>query len=170
MMRRVWQVGLTAVAASAALAGGVAAATGHDTGRPATKGGHSEHIVLTGQVGRDLVRVDLGDPVAGPGDLAVFRYDLSTEGKRPTRVGDAYVKCVTQFPPAGSQCEAVSRFPGRGDLTFQGLAPQDLSEDYTIAVTGGTGDFRNVRGELLIHTLSETPFAQRFTLDLVGVR
>ena len=169
-MRHTLKIGMATVAASAALAGGVAFATGNDNGHPSKKGAHSEHIVLTGRVVQDLVRVNVGDPAAGPGDYAVFRYDLFTEGKSPTRVGDAYVKCVTQFPPAGSQCEAVARFPGRGDLTYQGLAPQDLSEDYTIAITGGTGDFRNARGELLIHTLSQAPFTQRFTLDVSGVR
>jgi hypothetical protein len=168
-MRRVWQVGLAAVAASAALAGGVAAATGHDNGHPGKKGGHHERLVFTGPV-QDIVSVNVGDPAAGPGDYAVFRYDVFTIGKNPTKVGDAYVNCVTQFPPAGSQCDGVTRLTGRGDFTFQGLAPQDLSEDYTIAITGGTGDFRNVRGELLIHTLSQAPLTQRFTLDLFGVR
>ena len=168
-MRRVWQVGLAAVAASAALAGGVAAATGHDNGHPGKKGTRSERLELAGPV-QDLVRVDVGDPGAGPGDYAVFRYDVFTQGKSPTRVGDAFVKCVTQFPPAGSQCEAVTRLPGRGDITFQGLAPQDLTQDYALAITGGTGDFSNVRGELLIHTVSLAPLTQRFTLDLFGVR
>ena len=39
-----------------------------------------------------------------------------------------------------------------------------------IAITGGTGDFRNVRGELLIQALSPTPLTQSFTYDLIGVR
>jgi hypothetical protein len=169
-MRRGWQIGLAGVAASAALAGGVAAAAGHGDGQSTSKRGHSERIVDVGRVVQDIVTVNVGDPAAGPGDYAVFRYDLLTEGKNPKPLGDAYVTCVTQFPPAGSQCEAVARFTGRGDLTFQGLAPQDISEDYRLAVTGGTGDFSNARGEVLIHTLSQAPLVQRFTIDLVGVR
>ena len=168
-MRRAMQIGLVGVAASAALAGGVAAATGHGNGPPATRG-HSERMVTVGNVGQNLAQLNVGDAAAGPGDYAVFKYDLSTEGKNAKKVGDAYVTCVTQFPPAGSQCEAVARFDGRGDVTFEGLAPVDITQDYVIAVTGGTGEFRNVRGELLIHTLSPAPLTQRFTLDLIGVR
>ena len=168
-MRRSLQIGMATVAASAALAGGVAAATGHDNGHPSKKGNHSEHLVFAGPV-QNIVRVNVGDPAAGPGDYAVFRYDVFTQGKNPTKVGDAYVNCVTQFPPAGSQCQGVTRLAGRGDITFQGLAPQDLSEDFTLAITGGTGDFRNVRGELLIQALSPAPLTQSFTYDLIGVR
>ena len=99
-MRRAMQVGLAAVAASAALAGGVAAATGHDNGHPNKKGSHSERIVLAGPV-QDIVRVNVGDPAAGPGDYAVFRYDVFTSGKNPTRVGDAFVNCADPVPAGG---------------------------------------------------------------------
>lgn len=169
-MRRAVQVGMATVAASAALAGGVAFATGDGNGPPGRDGDHRERIVLLGRVVQDTVFVNVGDSAEGPGDYNVFRYDVFSEGKSLTRVGDSFVMCVNQFPPAGSQCEAVTRLEGRGDITFQGLAPRDISEDFTIAVTGGTGDFRNVRGEATLELVSPDPFTQRFTIDLIGAR
>ena len=169
-MRRTLQIGMATVAASAALAGGVALATGDGSGPPGRDGDRRERIVLLGRVLEDAVFVNVGDSAEGPGDYDVFRYDVFSEGKSLTRVGDAFVTCVNQFPPAGSQCEAVTRLDGRGDITFQGLAPRDISEDFTLAVTGGTGDFRNVRGENTAELVSQDPFTQRFTIDLIGVR
>jgi hypothetical protein len=168
-MRRAVQVGMATVAASAALAGGVALATGDGSGPPGRDGDHGERIVLVGRVVQDRVFVNVGDSAVGPGDYTVFRYDLFSEGKSPTKVGDGFTTCVNQFPPAGSQCEAVTRL-GRGDIMTAGLAPPDISEDFTIAVTGGTGDFRNVRGELTLELVSLDPFTQQLTFNLTGVR
>ncbi len=98
-MRRAWQLGLAGVAVSAALAGGVAAATGHGDGQPGPKRGHSEHFVTVGDVGQNLVQVNTGDAAAGPGDYAVFKYDLVSDGKDAKSVGDAYVTCVRIDPP-----------------------------------------------------------------------
>lgn len=169
-MRRTLQIGMATVAASAALAGGVALATGDGSGPPGRDGDRRERIVVLGREGEDNVHVNVGDSAAGPGDYTVFRDDLLSEGKSQTKVGDNFGICVDQFPPAGAQCEGVARLEGRGDITFQGLVPLDLARPFNIAVTGGTGDFRNVRGEATVELVSEDPFTQRFTINLIGVR
>jgi hypothetical protein len=169
-MRRTLQIGMATVAASAALAGGVALATGDGSGPPGRDGDRRERIVLLGREGEDNAFVNVNDSADGPGDYTVFRDDLLSEGKSQTKVGDNFIICVGQFAPAAAQCEGVARLEGRGDITFQGLAPRDISEDFTIAVTGGTGDFRNVRGEATLELVSPDPFTQRFRLDLIGVR
>ena len=168
-MRRAMQMGLATVAASAALAGGAAFATGDGGGTPDRKGGHREHMVLVEQI-QDAQFVNVGDSAAGPGDYNVFRYDVFTDAKKPTKVGNSYVVCVVQFPPAGFQCDVVTQLDGRGELTLSGVTAADISEDFKVAVTGGTGDFRNARGEATIELVSQEPFVQRATFDLIGVR
>ena len=59
---------------------------------------------------------------------------------------------------------------GRGELTLTGVTAADISEDFKVAVTGGTGDFTNARGEATIELVSQEPFVQRATFDLLGVR
>ena len=152
-MRRVWQVGLAAVAASAALAGGVAAATGHDNGHPGKKGGHHERLVFTGPV-QDIVSVNVGDPAAGPGDYAVFRYDVFTIGKNPTKVGDAYVNCVTQFPAGGIAVPGRHAARGARRHHLPGTGPPGPERGLHARHHRWHGGFRTVRGELLIQALS----------------
>ena len=168
-MRRVWQVGMATVAASAALAGGAAFATGDGGGSHAGKAGHREHMVLIEQI-VDAQFVNVGDAAAGPGDYNVFRYDVFAEGKKRVKVGDTYVICVAQFPPAGFQCESVTQLDGRGEFMLSGVSKADISADFTMAVTGGTGDFRNARGEVTVELVSQEPFVQRATFDFIGVR
>jgi len=168
-MRRAMQVGLATVAASAALAGGAAFATGDGSGPPGRNGSHREHMVLVEQI-QDAQLVNVGDSAVGPGDYNVFRYDVFTDAKKPTKVGNSYVICVIQFPPAGYQCDVVTQLDGRGELTLTGVTAADISEDFKVAVTGGTGDFTNARGEATIELVSQEPFVQRATFDLLGVR
>jgi hypothetical protein len=162
---------MATVPASAALAGGVALATGDGSGPPGRDGDRRERIVLLDREGEDTAVVNVGDSAEGPGDYLVFRDDLLSGGKSQTKVGDNFIICVNQFPPAGAQCEGVARLEGRGDITFQGLVPRDPAEVFNIAVTGGTGDFRNVRGEATVELVSEVPpHTQRYTINLIGVR
>jgi hypothetical protein len=77
---------------------------------------------------------------------------------------------VLQFgTPPVSQCDVVARLAGRGDITLSGLVPED--EPFVLAVTGGTGEFRHVRGQALGEVVDEgPPLTQRITLELRGVR
>ena len=159
---------MATVAASAVLAGGVAIATG-DGGGHAGKVGHREHMVLIEQI-VDAQFVNVGDPAAGPGDYNVFRYDVFAQGKKQVKVGNTYVICTAQFPPAGFQCESVTQLDGRGEFMLSGVSKADISADFTMAVTGGTGDFRNARGEVTVELVSQQPFVQRATFDFIGVR
>jgi hypothetical protein len=168
-MRRAMQVGMATVAASAALAGGVAFATGQGSGPPVKKGSHHERFTLIGVV-NDRVAVNAGDSAVGPGDYSVFRYDLFAEGKKQTKVGDAFAICFSQFPPAAFQCDIVAKLDGRGQIMLTGVTGAEISEDFTFAVTGGTDDFRNARGEVSLELVSAEPFVQRATYDLIGVR
>jgi hypothetical protein len=73
-------------------------------------------------------------PVAVRGDCTVDRDDLLWKGKNQKKVGDGFVTCVNQFAPAGAQCNGLVPRQGRGDLAFQGPAPRDETEAFTVAV------------------------------------
>jgi hypothetical protein len=86
---------------------------------------------------------DPNSPVA-LGDEVVLHDQLSSRGEQ---VGDEVGSCVIAAvtPEILANCSGVIRLPG-GNITFQfpnvpGPTPKDL------AVTGGTGSYRNVGGE-----------------------
>jgi len=66
----------------------------------------------------------------------------------------------TNFAGSVSQ---VFDFPGRGSIMTQGI------EGGFLAVTGGTGDFRNVRGEAL-QTFTDNSFDFTIEFDLKGAK
>ena len=93
-----------------------------------------------------------------PGDYDVFRTALMKNGRR---VGILLGKCTVQFPSNRrtftSQCDASATFFRRGEITFAGRVQYTENEpdpDPTLAITGGTGHFQNVRGE--VHVTSRT--------------
>jgi hypothetical protein len=94
------------------------------------------------------------------GDEIVFHDQLFAEGKQ---VGDDVGSCVIDAitPEILANCSAVFRLPG-GNITAQfpaipGPTPKDL------ALTGGTGSYRNVGGE---GTLVEFAVGNRGSLTL----
>jgi hypothetical protein len=133
---------LTAVLAPAALSGG----------------GDRDHrgykvIELTSTVAQE------GDIDVAPleqfnvGDAFAFSDDLWKDGKK---VGDDGGSCVVvriDGTTAVVNCTATFRLPD-GQITVQGLITFDESatEDppFTVAITGGTGEFRTAHGEVRI--------------------
>jgi hypothetical protein len=101
------------------------------------------------------------------GDEIVFHDQLFSKGKQ---VGDTVGSCVIAAitPETVANCNAVFRLPG-GNITAQFVAiPGPTPKD--VAVTGGTGTYRNVggdgtlvefgvgnRGSLTLHVLSFAP-------------
>lgn len=86
-----------------------------------------------------------------PGDYVVFRDALKRNGRR---VGTLVANCVVQFPfnrrVFTTQCDASATFPGRGEITFGGRIQftETGAPDPTLAITGGTRHYQNVRGEV----------------------
>jgi hypothetical protein len=86
-----------------------------------------------------------------PGDYVVFREALVRNGRR---VGILLGNCTVQFPTNRRvftiQCDASATLSGRGEITAAGRAQfsQNAAPDATLAITGGTGHFQNVRGEV----------------------
>jgi hypothetical protein len=66
-------------------------------------------------------------------------------------------------------CTQVYRITGRGTVVVTGLVPaSELHVDgtWTLAITGGTGDFENVRGSVTVVVLDEEGNSEH-TLNLL---
>lgn len=171
-MRR-WSLWTAAVAAvlTAMVVSGLALAGGGKDAAP--KDGGTTTIVLIDRPTEDQVFTDVGNDGEGPGDTFTARDDL-LDAKGAAKLGDAFINCVVQFgsAPFDAQCEIVARLDGRGDIALSGLIPPSGDFDpFLLAVTGGTGEFRHVRGQALVEADDEgPPPTQRVTLKLRGVR
>ncbi|MFH8386772.1 hypothetical protein ACH4E7_38650 [Kitasatospora sp. NPDC018058] len=96
-----------------------------------------------------LLRQAAGIPVDGPGlslgDRQVGNDELFQNGRK---VGsDGFVCTVTSLSPDERECEITLHLP-KGDIAIQGLAPviHGFPTEFTLAITGGTGVYRNARG------------------------
>ena len=86
---------------------------------------------------------DLGAPGPSAADVIVFHDQLQRSGKT---VGDEVGSCVLVDPKqALANCTAVVRLGTRGTITYAFVnAPPPHK---VLAVTGGSGQFRTVRGD-----------------------
>ena len=98
--------------------------------------------------------VDLGPRGPSLGDYFVFSGVLRHAGKR---VGHDGGRCMfVHTRPFRAECEATAKLGG-GNITQQGLLHLTKGlGTFIVAVNGGTGDFRNARGQATIQDLSQT--------------
>jgi hypothetical protein len=97
--------------------------------------------------------VDLGEEGASIGDLYVFSGPLLDESEE-TQLGRADGQCTTTSSPGPSTearwvCNVTSTFAEEregAEINAQGVGRIE-AEDVVFAVTGGTGDFRDARGQ-----------------------
>lgn len=107
--------------------------------------------------------VDLGAPGPSPGDILVFHSALTdTMG---SDVGDLNIQCGVNFSGL-AVCLGIFSIGGRGQLSVDALPEFPLPA--TGIVTGGNGDFRNVRGEADIKPQQDG--TTLITFHLIGVR
>jgi hypothetical protein len=108
--------------------------------------------------------IDVGDQGDSTGDLLTFHnevYDRSDSRRVGTDQGD----CVRIDPTAGTwECRWVTMLRD-GQITVEG--PFSDVGDTILAVTGGTGVYRNTRGEMHLRSLEGgSKFA--FAFSLIG--
>ena len=91
--------------------------------------------------------VDVGAPGPSPGDIYVFVDDVYLTSAPRVRVGQALGRC-TLVDPATARfgCLINTSLPG-GVVTTDGTLVNMSGAISTGAITGGTGRFRNARGE-----------------------
>ena len=91
--------------------------------------------------------VDVGPTGPSPGDIYVFVDDVFFPDAPTRKVGEALGRC-TLIDPASVRlgCNIRTTLPG-GSLTTDGTLVNVTGATSTGAITGGTGKFRNARGE-----------------------
>lgn len=152
---------LTAGAAAVLALGGVVASQSGATATPSAAGaGRAVHVgmpaaAFTGGTytprahalvleasGAESTYVDANDSGSNDaGDYGLFREILYKAG---TQVGEDSIRCVMTFN--GQFCDGTYLFPGKGQITVAGALNQYA---HRLAITGGTNDYSNVRGQLI---------------------
>lgn len=103
------------------------------------------------------VEADLGEPGFGPGNRFTFLDHLFQNGEKVGELGgDCVVVDLDGQTGFTTQCQATASLPG-GQIAAQGLIAikNERFQHFSLAVTGGTGDYRTVGGEVRVEEDSE---------------
>ena len=122
-------------------------------------------FVLTGQTLANE-QVDVGQPGPSLGDMNVITEDVYKNGKR---VGTSDITCTVvriQMPKFAVECFNTTTLPG-GQITAQGIVTSDQIEKlpFVQAITGGTGAYAGVGGELTVDEAGDKPAELTFDLS-----
>jgi hypothetical protein len=149
------------IAVSAAL---LAVVSGLAVAQAATDISAPETIVLISHTVKEA-NVNVGDKAFGPGDSFMF-VTKSFDETDQTRLGGSHVQCTIQPGKDWQFCTGAFIITGRGQILGEG-AVQFTAETPSIDVpiTGGTGDFENVRGYVHVEFIDET--TEKDTLNLL---
>ena len=105
--------------------------------------------------------VDLGAPGPSPGDLLEVASTLANQAGSP--IGDLHIACTQNFDQV-AVCVGIFNLSGRGKISVD-AAP--VFPNPTVGmVTGGTGEFQNVRGEA--HIDPQPDGTTKITFNLFG--
>jgi hypothetical protein len=146
-MKRILPIAIVALALAATTA------SAHDAGKTLT---------LTGKVVAPPTMVDLGTPGPSVGDQTIIAMDAFLGTKR---VGTSHVVCTT-VREGIAQCDNVTTVNG-SQITATGLVTDEEEEKkpFVQAVTGGTGAYRSVHGELTVSEAGPQPATLTFRLN-----
>lgn len=122
---------LVATAALVALAAGPSAAAGDDT-----------HTLRFDVAFSPLSYTDLGEPGFSAADVIVF-HDQLVRNDHP--VGHEVGSCTLVDSSALANCTAVVTLDSRGTIAF--AFENSPPPEKTLAITGGSGDFRDAGGD-----------------------
>lgn len=131
----------------------------------ASRGGHTFAVVERAET--DIV-VDLGAPGDSLGDILPFGnpiYDASNTHQIGRDEGICF-RTVIDGELAAWECTWTTILAG-GSLTVQGPFLDSL-EDSSLAITGGTGKYRNARGEMTLHARNELGTEFDFIFHVIG--
>lgn len=106
--------------------------------------------------------VDVGRKGFSLGDQFVLTERLTRHGKRVGHV-DAHCTIISRHDTI---CEATALLPA-GKITFGGAISSNAGSPgsrFTFAITGGTRQYQNVRGQVTLHQLTENTDEQTYNL------
>jgi len=119
-------------------------------------------LTLTGKVVAPPAQIDVGAPGPSVGDQTIITMDAFQATKK---VGTSHVVCTTVR--AGiSQCDNVTTINGN-QIATSGLvtSEEEESKPFTQAITGGTGIYRNVHGQLTVSEAGPQPATLSFDIS-----
>jgi allene oxide cyclase len=145
-----------ALAAVAALAVAVAVAAGSST--PHITQPTSLHVIEHPDTDTVINTGARGDTT---GDLLTFHNRLYNATNTKV-IGSDQGSCIRISPAKGSwECMWTNFVPG-GHITVEG--PFFDTRDSIVTITGGTGGFRNARGQMLLHARASGQFDFEFSV------
>ncbi len=133
--------------------------TGASASGPRDRDDDDVEVIRVTEIIVQEAEIDLGEPGESLGDQFVTSSDFFRAGEK---VGvDGVVCTLVQLEPmvsATAQCVATAEFP-KGQITVQGLltfSEETEGEPFLLAITGGTGKYKEAHGELKVVEVSET--------------
>ena len=148
---------LTAVALAVALSVG-AWGKGHGNGQKKGRG----HAVTVIEHATTDTTTDTGAPNDSAGDVLTFANDVF-DAADANKVGTDNGYCIRTVAGAAYECNWTVFLP-KGQITVEG--PFYDAKDSTLAITGGTGRYRHVRGTMDLQSREGgTKFAFVFHLN-----
>lgn len=100
--------------------------------------------------------VNVGDQSFGPGDSFMY-VTKSFDETDQTQLGGSHVQCTIQPGKGWELCTGAFIITGRGQIVGEGMIKlTDGTTSIDVPITGGTGDFENVRGYVHIEFIDET--------------
>ncbi|WP_351234217.1 hypothetical protein [Streptomyces sp. NPDC002133] len=141
-MRRFKAMGPVAVTALAAVLACAPLAQAASPDRDPSPRGGAEKVIKLDDFVKEFSSIDVGAPGLSRGDETVGFSKLSQNGQSVGTGG--FVCTVVSLKKQLQQCESTLRLT-RGDITLQGFAHINPTK-FTLAITGGTGAYREARG------------------------
>jgi hypothetical protein len=110
--------------------------------------------------------LDLGDRGPSLGDEFIFSDVLKQNGERVGHDGGVCTVTSITSAEAEAHCVVTLSLAG-GQIALQGLVPfsEEPPPPFTVAVTGGTGQYEGATGEVHIREISETVARLRVHLE-----
>ncbi len=99
----------------------------------------------------DSATFDDRDPQGdSQGDMITFTQKLFTDSSMTTQIGSDEVFCVRTIVGASRVCTGIFTLKG-GEIMITG---RESLAKHSLAITGGTGKYRNARGEIVLEPAS----------------
>ena len=147
MRKRLGVVGMV-IALASLVVGVVSPALGSSGGGsdPAAAAGTEDQTIRLVFFPTDFAEIDNGDPGFSLGDDVVFSGNVRQDSARVGRVSVICTFVLVRADREEAQCPTTTTFPG-GQITTQGVIV-NRSVNFTLPITGGSGEFEGAEGEL----------------------
>jgi len=109
--------------------------------------------------------IDLGASGDSIGDMLAFGNDIYN-ASNTKKIGRDEGSCIRTNPGLAWECSWTTIL-SHGSLTVSGPFYDDL-RDSQLAITGGTGRYRNARGTMTLHARDELGSAFDFIFRIIG--